>query len=203
MKKQFILNGYKVVKDENIHYIDDFPEFPNVNKKSKKKFQSIERIILNEKFICFPLKFNLIERVIQLTEDNEEYFSFTGIKNRIEKDKLLFVNTKTFFKIKVSFVDNNTELKIIYYTIDENGLNDCSSMEMMLNIIFIKYNVKQFTPKRVEFLMNVVKLDMEEIRQIPLIPVQWLDYGDDGNLLELKNIKIVDNELNKNTVNPS
>ena len=111
----------------------------------------------------------------------------------IEKDKYLFINTNTFFKIKISFIDNKTELKIIYYTIDdEKGLINCYSLDMLLNIIFINYKVKQFTPRRVDFLTNVFKLNMKEIRQIPILPVQWLNFDENGDLLEFKNIKIVE-----------
>ena len=193
MKKKDKLNGYQVVKDGEIYYIDEFPNFPNQNKKSKEVFQSVERIILNEKFIWYPTKFNITERVVLLTEDTEDYFSISGVKKLIEKDKYLFINTNTFFKIKISFIDNKTELKIIYYTIDdEKGLINCYSLDMLLNIIFINYKVKQFTPRRVDFLTNVFKLNMKEIRQIPILPVQWLNFDENGDLLEFKNIKIVE-----------
>jgi hypothetical protein len=116
-----------------------------------------------------------------------------GIKKLIDKDKSLFIDTNTFFKIKISFVGKNTELKIIYYTIDnDKGLIDCKSSEMMLNIIFINYNIKQFTQKRIDKLTNEYNLDFKEIKQIPLIPVQWLDFDENGNLLDFPNFKLVD-----------
>jgi hypothetical protein len=62
----------------------------------------------------------------------------------------------------------------------------------MLDIIFIKYNTKQFTPKRVEFLTNVANLKMNELKQIPIIPVQWLNFDKNGNLLDFPNIKIIE-----------
>lgn len=193
MKKEVNLNGYKLVKDESNYFIDDFPNFPNQNQKSKKLFQSLERIILSEKEIIYPLKFNLTERVVKLCDETSEFFSFSGIKKLIDRDKSLFINTKTFFKTKISFVDKNTELKIIYYTIDnDKGLIDCSSSDMMLNIIFINYKLKQFTPKRIDLLTNEYNLDFKEIKQIPLIPVQWLDFDENGNLMDLPNFKLVD-----------
>jgi hypothetical protein len=33
---------------------------------------------------------------------------------------------------------------------------------------------------------------MKEIRQIPILPVQWLNFDENGDLLEFKNIKIVE-----------
>ena len=118
MKEKYSLSGYKIVKDDNEYYINEFPPFANKNKKSKFLFQSLERAILKEKFIWYPTKFNIIERVVILTEENKGSFSFAGIKQLIERDKSLFINTNTFFKIKISFIDNNVELKIIYYIID-------------------------------------------------------------------------------------
>jgi len=184
---------YKIIKKENEYYITDFPNFPNQNQKSKLLFQSLERIILKEKFIFYPTKFNITERVVLLCDETSEFFSFSGIKKLINKDKSLFIDTNTFFKIKISFVDKNTELKIIYYTIDnDKGLIDCSSSDMMLNIISINYKVKQFTQKRIDMLTNEYNLDFKEIKQIPLIPVQWLDFDENGNLLDFPNFKLVD-----------
>jgi hypothetical protein len=193
MKKEVNYNGYKLVKNDTDYYIDDFPNFPNQNQKSKKLFQSLERIILSEKELIYPLKFNLTERVVKLCDETSEFFSFSGIKKLIDRDKSLFINTKTFFKTKISFVDNNTELKIIYHTIDnDKGLIDCYSLEMLLDIIFINYKLQQFTPRRVEVLTDIYNLDMNEIRQIPLLPVQWLDFDENGDILDLPNIKLVD-----------
>jgi hypothetical protein len=193
MKNQVNLNGYKLVKDDTTYHIEGFPEFPNKNKKSKETFRKLESVILKEEELVFPLKFSITERVVQLSIGTEEYFSITGIENLINRDKSLFLNTKTFFKIKISFIENITELKIIYYTIDNNkGLIDCNSFEMLLDIISIQYNVKQFTPRRVEFLTDVVKLRMNEIRQIPIIPVQWLRYDVNGNLEEFPNLQLID-----------
>jgi hypothetical protein len=191
MKKQFKLNGFNVVNevDKSLYYIDEFPEFPNKNKKSKETFQSIEEIILDDKISSFPLKFNITERVVKLCLDTEEYFSFEGIRELIKRDTHLFKNSKTFFKIKFNYEDNIPILRIIYYTIDdEKGLIDCSSFDMLLDMIFINYNQKQFTKKRIDYLENVVQLNIDEIKQIPIIPVQWLDFDEEGNLSEFPNL---------------
>lgn len=193
MKKIVNKNGFGLMKIENEYYITDFPNYPNQNQKSKELFQSLERLILKEKFIYYPTKFNITERVVLLCDNTSEYFSFLGIKKLIDKDKSLFIDTNTFFKIKISFVGKNTELKIIYYTIDnDKGLIDCKSSEMMLNIIFINYNIKQFTQKRIDKLTNEYNLDFKEIKQIPLIPVQWLNFDENGNLMDFPNFKLGD-----------
>jgi hypothetical protein len=197
MKKKFTKNGFDIVEDieNNTHYINDFPEFPNKNKKSKEIFQTIEQIVLTEKEVLFPMKFNIIERVVKLCIDTQDYFSFYGIKNLINRDKHLFIGTDTFFKVKFSYEENFPILKIIYYTIDnEKGQINCSSMDMLLHIIFINYNQKQFTKRRVNYLQNVVGLNMYEIRQIPILPVQWLEYDLDGNLMDFPNFKLCEDE---------
>ena len=193
MKKKITKFGFDVVEDtkNNIHYIDDFPQFPNKNNRSKDIFQTIEQIVLKEKHITFPMKFNMTERVVKLCFDTEEYFSFEEIKNLINRDKHLFIGTDTFFKVKFNFEDNSPILKIIYYTIqNDKGQIDFSSMDMLLNIIFINYNQKQFTQKRVDYLENVVQLNMDEIRQIPILPVQWLDFDLDGKLMVFPNFML-------------
>ena len=197
MKKKITKNGFDVIEDteNNIHYIDDFPQFPNKNIRSKDIFQTIEQIVLTEKHISFPMKFNIIERVVKLCIDTQDYFSFDGIKNLINRDKHLFTGTDTFFKVKFSYEENFPILKIIYYTIDnEKGQIDCSSMDMLLHIIFINYHQKQFTKKRVHYLQNVVGLNMDEIRQIPILPVQWLNFDKDGNLLDFPNFQTSNEE---------
>lgn len=188
-------NGYKVVKVENknFKYLDDFPEFPNNDIRSKTTFQDVERVILEEKNIKFPIKFNITERIVKMNIDNEEYFSLTGIKNLIYKDLHLFRNTTTCLKIRIDYEEDKPILKIIYYTIDnDNGLNSCLSLEKFLNFIFINYDLKLWTEKRVDYLENVVKLNFKEIKQIPIFPVQWLDFDEDGNLIEFPNIICLD-----------
>ena len=193
MKKEEKTNEYKLVIDDSIYYFNDYPDFPNQTKKSKKIFQSLERIILKQKLIWYPSKFNITERVVQLDDQTREFFSFSGIRKLIDRDKSLFVDTNTFFKLKISFVDNITELKIIYYTINnDKGLIDCVSSDMMLDIIFIRYKVFQFTPRRVEVLTNRFNLNMNEIRQIPIIPVQWLNFDENGNLIDFPNFKMIE-----------
>ena len=59
---------------------------------------------------------------------------------------------------------------------------------MMLDIIFINYKTTQFTSKRVNVLTNIYNLDMKEIRQIPIIPVQWMNFDKNNNLLEFPNM---------------
>jgi hypothetical protein len=197
MKKKITKNGFDVIEDteKKIHYIDDFPQFPNKNIRSKDIFQTIEQIVLTEKHISFPMKFNIIERVVKLCIDTQDYFSFEGIKNLIKRDKHLFIGTDTFFKVKFSYEENFPILKIIYYTIDnEKGQIDCFSMNMLLNIIFINYNQQQFTKRRVNYLQNVVGLNMDEIRQIPILPVQWLNFDKDGNLLDFPNFQTSNEE---------
>jgi hypothetical protein len=197
MKKKFTKNGFDVIEDteKNTHYITDFPQFPNKNIRSKDIFQTIEQIVLTEKHISFPMKFNIIERVVKLCIDTQDYFSFEGIKNLINRDKHLFIGTDTFFKVKFSYEENFPILKIIYYIIDnEKGQIDCFSMNMLLNIIFINYNQQQFTKRRVNYLQNVVGLNMDEIRQIPILPVQWLNFDKDGNLLDFPNFQTSNEE---------
>jgi hypothetical protein len=65
---------------------------------------------------------------------------------------------------------------------------------MLLHIIFINYNQKQFTKKRVDYLENVVGLNMDEIRQIPILPVQWLEFDLDGKLMVFPNFMLYDDE---------
>lgn len=105
MKKKITKYGFDVVEDteKKTHYIDDYRQFPNKNIRSKDIFQTIEQIVLTEKHISFPMKFNIIERVVKLCIDTEEYFSFDGIKNLINKDKHLFIGTVTFIKNILQF----------------------------------------------------------------------------------------------------
>ena len=191
MKEHFYLNGYEFIKDNNINYIDNFPEFPNKNSRSKKTFQTLERIILTEKELEFPLNFNITERVVELHEDTSIYFSTLGLKKLIDRDKEIFKDTKTFFKIKISWVSNVVVLVITYYTLDnQKGLINCFSLDDMLDNIFINYNTKQFTTKRIEYLKKFPKLKIDEIKQIPIIPVRWLDDNIDNYLSDLINMNI-------------
>jgi hypothetical protein len=192
MKKTIKVNGYKLVEDGSKYYIDNFPSFPNQEVNSKVMFQSLERDILNEKTIHFPIKLIKSERVLKLSKETEKYFSVSGIINFIQKEKRLFINTKTFFKLKISFNNNDLELKVIYYTIhNEKGLTSCNSLKDLLDLIFINYEVNQFTKNRVGVLKNNKNIDIDLIRQIPLFPVQWLNYDENGNLLDFPNIGLV------------
>ena len=39
---------------------------------------------------------------------------------------------------------------------------------------------------------NKYNLDMDEIKQIPLLPVQWLDFDKNGYILDFPNLKLVE-----------
>ena len=138
MKKIIKVNGYKMVEDGSKYYIDNFPSFPNQKENSKIIFQSLERNILNEKTIHFPIKLIKTERFLKLSKETEKYFSVSGLINFIQKEKRLFTNTETFFKLEISYNNNDLELKVIYYTIDnEKGLTSCKSLKDLLELICI------------------------------------------------------------------
>ena len=192
MKKITKVNGYKLVDDGTKYYVDNFPSFPNQNENSKRMFQLLEKNILKEKSIKFPIKLNTTERVLKLSKETEECFSLSGIINFINTEKKLFTDSNTFFKLKISYNNDVLELRVFYYTIDnDNGLTNCNSLEDLLNTIFINYDHKQFTKKRVEVLKNYINIDIDLIRQIPLIPVQWLNFDENGSLLDFPNIIIL------------
>jgi uncharacterized protein YdaL len=193
MKKITKVNGYKLVDDGTKYYVDNFPSFPNQNENSKRMFQLLEKNILKEKSINFPIKLNTTERVLKLSKETEECFSLSGIINFINTEKKLFTDSNTFFKLKISYNNDVLELRVFYYTIDnDNGLTNCNSLEDLLNTIFINYDHKQFTKKRVEVLKNYINIDIDLIRQIPLVPVQWLNFDENGSLLDFPNIIILE-----------
>ena len=79
---------------------------------------------------------HLCENAESAIENLKSELNFDLEIKLIDGDKKLFINTDTFFKIKISFPDNKAELKIIYYTIDNNkGMIDCTSSDMLLDII--------------------------------------------------------------------
>jgi hypothetical protein len=184
MKKEKDLFGYKVkhLKDEKKYTILDFPNFPQETMNSRIIFSKIERDNFYERDIHFPIHFNITERIIEIEYKNIEFFTIKDLFRVIEKDKDRFINTDTFFKVKLFYENKCSVLSITYYTITNDGSTTIENINDLLDFIFIYYDKKNFTKKFIKKRIEKNSKIPNDIEYIPLIPLLWLDFDECGNL---------------------
>ena len=176
--------GYEVVhnKEKNTYSIIDTPLYPQSSNKIRKLFTDIERASLFEGGAMFPnkVKFSNIEiegDFVSMYMD----FHFDGM-HQLLKDENLNPLLLTFFKPEIYYPKRSSKLPnliINIYQFDNNGLFEFEDEFEFLDFSFINYNKKQFTKKRLE-IMKEMGLKIEEITQIPAIPLLLVKFDNTG-----------------------
>ncbi len=199
MNKINDLLGFKVVhnKEEKIYKILNFPHFPQETIQSMRVYQEIEKENFMKRDLCFPIKFNITERITEIEYENIELFTLKDLFDVIDRDKNRFINTNTFFKVNLVYENKLSVLSIIYYTICDEGYTTIQNIDDLLNFVFINYNKKKFKKK---FIKNRIKKNEElpnEIEYIPLIPLLWLDYDENNNLTYFNHFQLIGDDRNQ------
>jgi hypothetical protein len=198
MKRVEDLYGFPVFhnEEEKRYEILEFPHFPQDTKQSKQLYFQLEKNNLNRRCIQFPIQFNITQRIVEIQYENIEYFNLKDIFDVVEKDKNRFINTDTFFKLELVYENKTSILSILYYTICDNGNTTIHNIDDLLNFIFIKYDTKKFTKKFIKPRMKKYGNIPNDIEHIPLLPLLWLDYDENYNIIYFNHFKLIDDDKN-------
>jgi hypothetical protein len=196
MKRVKDLCGFPVFhnEEEKIYEILDFPHFPQETKQSRQFFYQMEKDNLNKRYFQFPIQFNITERIVEIKYENIEFITLQDIYDIIEKDKNRFINTDTFFKVDLVYENKICVLSILYYTICDNGTTTIQNIYDLLDFTFIKYNTKKFTKKFIKPRMKKYGNIPNDIEHIPLLPILWLDYDENYNLIYFNHFKLIEDD---------
>jgi hypothetical protein len=199
MKKLNKLEGFDVeyCDDKKNVVIKNYPHFPQKTSSSKKLYQNIEKINFEEKEIMFPIKLIITERLVDIENNKIDFFTIEDLFNLIVRDKNRFINTKTFFKVELDYKNENTsQLSIYYYTIQEEGETIIKNIENLLDFVFVEYDMVKFTKKFIEPRKKKYGNSIIDIEYIPLLPLLWLDYDENNNLIYFNHFKLIENDPN-------
>lgn len=196
MKRVKDLCGFPVFhnEEEKIYEILDFPHFPQETKQSRQFYYQLEKDNFNKRYFQFPIKFNITERIVEIKYENIEFITLQDIYDIIEKDKNRFINTDTFFKVDLVYENKICVLSILYYTICDNGTTTIQNIYDLLDFTFIKYNTKKFTKKFIKPRMKKYGNIPNDIEHIPLLPLLWLDYDENYNLIYFNHFKLIEDD---------
>lgn len=199
MKKIDKLEGFEVeyCDDNKNVIIKKFPHFPQKTSSSKKIYQNIEKINFEEKEIMFPIKLNITERLVDIEYDKIDFFTIEDLFDLIVRDKNRFINTKTFFKVELVYKNKKTsQLSIYYYTIKEEGETIINNIENLLDFVFVEYDIEKFTKKFIKPRKKKYGNSIIDIEYIPLLPLLWLDYDENNDIIYFNHFKLIENDPN-------
>lgn len=196
MKRVKDLCGFPVFhnEEEKIYEVLGFPHFPQETKQSRQFYYQLEKDNFNKRYFQFPIQFNITERIVEIKYENIEFITLQDIYDIIEKDKNRFINTDTFFKVDLVYENKICVLSILYYTICDNGTTTIQNIYDLLDFTFIKYNTKKFTKKFIKPRMKKYGNIPNDIEHIPLLPLLWLDYDENYNLIYFNHFKLIEDD---------
>lgn len=188
--------GFPVIqneKDGTVEIKSDC-DYPQQSQECKSLYHGIERQFIEIEKLKYPLNIKEWKVIIEPTEENiKNYFSPDGIMNYLEEIKPSLTDTKTFFKIEVSYSKEKGLPNIIlhFYRVNYEGKLNIRNADTFSYRCFIEYNIKQFTPERItSFKEN--NINFKWIKNIPLFPVEMIKLDEENNIKKFKH-----QELNK------
>lgn len=178
--------GYdiKLNEDDKTYTILNVPLYPQSNKKSRRLYQTLERACLLEGNTKFPNKVDKFQ--IEICGDEIEKSWKLEFDDVYQVLKLFELNPKNlhFIKLEIIYPKRTSTLPnliINVYEFNENGTNEIENEFDFLEFSSIYYNKKPFTKKRIE-VMKKMGLKINEIVQIPALPMILLEFNEDGIL---------------------
>jgi hypothetical protein len=198
LKKLPSLFGFEVIKNEEdgTVEIDVNCTFPEISNECRKLYQAIEIVLIKEEQLKYPLKIEERTSIIEPTNENiQKYYSLDGFKLFIEENKDKFIDTVTFYKPEIVYVNEEDDLPNIifhFYNISHIGeLNILNPYDFSDNCFISYKNTNLFTPIRIEKLINS-GINEILIQYIPIFPVEIIKFNEQGDIKDFRH-----QELNK------
>lgn len=191
----FGFEAYRNEEDCTIE-IDNNCIFPQISDECRKLYQAIERMLIAEEQLKYPLKIDEWNTIIEPTKENiEKYYSLEGFKLFVEENKDKFIDTVTFYKPEIEYANEEDDLPNIifhFYKVSyEDELNILTTFDFS-DYCFISYkDTNQFTDSRIEKLVNS-GINEILIQYIPMFPIEIIKFNENGNIINFRH-----QELNK------
>lgn len=163
-------------------------DYPQQSAECENLYHEIERQYIAIEKLKYPLNIEEWKVIIEPTEENRNnYFSPEGIMNYLEEIKPRLIDTKTFFKIEVSYSKGKELPNIIlhFYRVNHEGKLNIRNIDAFSYRCFIDYNIKQLTPERISFLKEK-NINYKWVKNIPLFPVEMIKFDKDKNIKKFK-----------------
>lgn len=192
------LFGFEATKNEEdcTISIDNNCTFPQNSDECKQLYQAIERMLIAEEELNYPLKIEEWNLIIEPTNENIlKYYSLDGFKLFIDENKDKFIDTITFYKPEIVYVNDEVDLPNIifhFYNVSyEDDLNILCTLDFSDNCFIYYKNTNQFTASRIE---KLIDSGVNEIllQYIPMFPMEIIKFNENGDTINFRH-----QELNK------
>lgn len=192
------LFGFEATKNEEdcTISIDNNCTFPQNSDECKQLYQAIERMLIAEEELNYPLKIEKWNLIIEPTNENIlKYYSLDGFKLFIDENKDKFIDTITFYKPEIVYVNDEVDLPNIifhFYNVSyEDDLNILCTLDFSDNCFIYYKNTNQFTASRIE---KLIDSGVNEIllQYIPMFPMEIIKFNENGDTINFRH-----QELNK------
>ncbi len=193
MRKVEKLHGFPVEKDneKGIVIIKSDCDHPLQSNACKSLYQDIEKLILKDEKIKFPVNVHEWQVIIEPTEQNKMYYSFEGILKYINQYKKRIIGTTTLFKPEIYFNEkyNLPIITLHFYLLSYNGELFVENSTHLSNIFLISVKDILITPERRKKLEEN-NINVEWIKHIPFLPMELIKFDDNGNVQEFTHQKL-------------
>lgn len=196
--------GFEATKNEEscTIEIDNNCTYPEISYECKQLYHAIERMLIAEENLTYPLKIEKWDLIIEPTKNNiEKYYSIDGFKLFIQENKVKFIDTITFYKPEIDFVNDEDDLPHIifhFYKVSYEGELDILTHFDFSEHCFISYkNLNLFTTSRIEKLIDS-GINETLIQYIPMFPVEIIKFNKNGGIANFRHQELNKSIYNKN-----
>lgn len=159
-------------------------------------------MLIAEEELNYPLKIEEWNLIIEPTNENIlKYYSLDGFKLFIDENKDKFIDTITFYKPEVMYVNDEDDLPYIifhFYKVSYEGeLNILTTFDFSDNCLISYKFTNQFNARRIEKLIDS-GINEILIQYIPMFPVEIIKFNDNGDIINFRHQELNKPIYNKN-----
>lgn len=193
MKEVDTIFGFPIIRDKEnkTATIQSDCNHPFQSSACKSLYKEIEKVILQDEKVKFPLDFNEWQLIIEPSQENLIYYSYKGLLSFIEQYKNRIKGTITFFKPEIHYREN-FDVPVItlhFYEITYDGKLVVKNIDDFISKCLIPTRNIKFTPDRIRILEEN-NINVEWMKHIPFLPMEPIKFDNEENIKDLSHQKL-------------
>lgn len=184
--------GFPVKRNEKSVEIHSDCCFPQQSDECYRLYLAIQKIIIEEEKIKFPLKLKKYKSIIKPTAENlNNFFSMNGLMKYNQQYYSRLKDTITFYKPEIYFnKGNNLPTMILhYFELNYEGKLDIKNADDLSAKSMVHTKDINITTERIDELEKH-HISIEWLKFIPLLPMERIKFDEQGNVMEFKHQKL-------------
>lgn len=193
MKELDTIFGFPIIRDNENQTatIQSDCNHPFQSSACKSLYKEIEKVILQDEKVKFPLNVNEWQLIIEPLNENLIYYSYEGLLSFIEQYKNRIKGTITFFKPEIHY-HGNFDIPVIilhFYELTYNGKLEVKNIDDFISKCLIPTKDIKFTPDRIRILEEN-NINVEWMKHIPFLPMEPIKFDYKENIKDLSHQKL-------------